>query len=207
MSYVFFAKAYPKTNNVIIATLKTGAADIVAQTVIEGKPVDKARPFVARLISARKFAWGPLELAPWRGVRWTGSETWCSASSVARISECFSTGTRSTYSSGCFQVGCRGAWGTRSSVLVYVASRSRMYIAAACYGCRSYGAQALSDSLISRGARNLPTCAGLSRSEHRQGRPCCSCCRGARVRARAWASASIPTVLSALLQAAQPLCI
>ena len=43
MSYIGFAKAYPKTNNVIIATLKTGAADFVAQTVIEGKPVDKVR--------------------------------------------------------------------------------------------------------------------------------------------------------------------
>mmetsp|Transcript_10115 Transcript_10115/g.22754 ORF Transcript_10115/g.22754 Transcript_10115/m.22754 type:complete len:262 (+) Transcript_10115:76-861(+) len=36
-SYIAFAKAYPFTNNVIIATLKTSAADLVAQTVIEKK--------------------------------------------------------------------------------------------------------------------------------------------------------------------------
>ena len=37
--YLAFAKAFPFTNNVIIATLKTSAADLVAQTVIERKPL------------------------------------------------------------------------------------------------------------------------------------------------------------------------
>lgn len=38
-SYLAFAKAYPFTNNVLIATVKTSAADLVAQCVIERKPV------------------------------------------------------------------------------------------------------------------------------------------------------------------------
>lgn len=40
-SYVAFAKAYPIANNLIIATLKTSAADLVAQCVIERKPFDQ----------------------------------------------------------------------------------------------------------------------------------------------------------------------
>jgi hypothetical protein len=36
-SYVAFAKAFPFANNIIIATLKTSAADLVAQCVIERK--------------------------------------------------------------------------------------------------------------------------------------------------------------------------
>jgi hypothetical protein len=36
-SYVAFAKAFPKANNIIIATAKTGAADLVAQCIMEGK--------------------------------------------------------------------------------------------------------------------------------------------------------------------------
>lgn len=36
-SYIAFAKAFPFANNMIIATLKTSAADLVAQAVIEGK--------------------------------------------------------------------------------------------------------------------------------------------------------------------------
>lgn len=38
-SYVHFAKTFPFTNNVIIATMKTSAADLVAQCVIERKPL------------------------------------------------------------------------------------------------------------------------------------------------------------------------
>lgn len=54
-SYVAFAKAYPVTNNLIIATLKTGAADLMAQTVIERKSfneVDWQRNFVFCLFGA-----------------------------------------------------------------------------------------------------------------------------------------------------------
>lgn len=40
-SYVAFSKAYPVANNLIIATLKTGAADLVAQCVIERKTFDQ----------------------------------------------------------------------------------------------------------------------------------------------------------------------
>lgn len=40
-SYIAFAKAYPVSNNLIIATLKTSAADLVAQTVIERKSFDQ----------------------------------------------------------------------------------------------------------------------------------------------------------------------
>ena len=39
-SYATFAKAYPFANNVIIATVKTAAADLLAQTVIAQTPVD-----------------------------------------------------------------------------------------------------------------------------------------------------------------------
>lgn len=38
-SYVAFAKAYPSANNLIIATVKTSAADLVAQCVIERKSI------------------------------------------------------------------------------------------------------------------------------------------------------------------------
>jgi len=41
LSYVAFAKGYPKTNNIIIATLKTSAADLVAQLAIEQKPLSE----------------------------------------------------------------------------------------------------------------------------------------------------------------------
>ena len=37
LSYGAFARAYPITNNFIIATIKTSAADLLAQTVIENK--------------------------------------------------------------------------------------------------------------------------------------------------------------------------
>lgn len=40
-SYAVFAKTYPITNNLIIATMKTGAADLVAQCVIEQKPLSE----------------------------------------------------------------------------------------------------------------------------------------------------------------------
>jgi len=40
-SYVAFAKAYPIMNNLIIATMKTAAADLMAQCVIEKKPVSE----------------------------------------------------------------------------------------------------------------------------------------------------------------------
>lgn len=36
-SYVTWAKAYPTANNFLIATLKTAAADLIAQTVLEKK--------------------------------------------------------------------------------------------------------------------------------------------------------------------------
>mmetsp|Transcript_31291 Transcript_31291/g.57303 ORF Transcript_31291/g.57303 Transcript_31291/m.57303 type:complete len:261 (-) Transcript_31291:215-997(-) len=54
-SYVAFAKAYPFTNNVMIATLKTSAADLVTQTVIEKKSlkeVDWQRNSVFMLFGA-----------------------------------------------------------------------------------------------------------------------------------------------------------
>ena len=40
-SYVGFAKAYPFANNVLIATCKTSAADLVAQCAIERKPLSE----------------------------------------------------------------------------------------------------------------------------------------------------------------------
>lgn len=40
-SYVEFAKTYPFVNNVGIATVKTAAADLLAQTVIAGTPIDQ----------------------------------------------------------------------------------------------------------------------------------------------------------------------
>ena len=39
--YVDFARTYPFLNNLLIATLKTGAADLLAQTVISGSPITK----------------------------------------------------------------------------------------------------------------------------------------------------------------------
>lgn len=54
-SYLVFAKAYPFTNNVLIATIKTSAADLVAQCVIERKPltqVDWQRNLVFCLFGA-----------------------------------------------------------------------------------------------------------------------------------------------------------
>ena len=39
-SYVAFAKRYPFANNIAIATAKTAAADLLAQTVISGTPLD-----------------------------------------------------------------------------------------------------------------------------------------------------------------------
>jgi len=54
-SYVAFAKANPVANNLIIATIKTGAADLMAQMVIERKPfneVDWQRNFVFCLFGA-----------------------------------------------------------------------------------------------------------------------------------------------------------
>jgi len=54
-SYVRFAKTFPFTNNVIIATLKTSAADLVAQCAIERKPlaeVDWKRNLVFCLFGA-----------------------------------------------------------------------------------------------------------------------------------------------------------
>jgi len=39
-SYVEFAQQYPFANNVAIATVKTAAADLLAQTVIAGTPLD-----------------------------------------------------------------------------------------------------------------------------------------------------------------------
>ncbi|CAE6937313.1 unnamed protein product [Symbiodinium sp. CCMP2592] len=40
-SYVAFAKSFPFTNNLLIATMKTSAADLVAQCVIEQKPLNE----------------------------------------------------------------------------------------------------------------------------------------------------------------------
>jgi hypothetical protein len=40
-SYVHFAKTFPQTNNIIIATAKTSAADLVAQCVIERKSLQE----------------------------------------------------------------------------------------------------------------------------------------------------------------------
>uniref|UniRef100_A0A7S0QAI0 Peroxisomal membrane protein MPV17 n=1 Tax=Coccolithus braarudii TaxID=221442 RepID=A0A7S0QAI0_9EUKA len=40
-SYIAFAKSYPSTNNILIAIIKTGAADLVAQMVIEQKSVSE----------------------------------------------------------------------------------------------------------------------------------------------------------------------
>jgi hypothetical protein len=54
-SYGAFAKAFPFANNIIIATLKTSAADLVAQCVIERKSireVDWKRNFVFCLFGA-----------------------------------------------------------------------------------------------------------------------------------------------------------
>jgi len=54
-SYVAFAKANPFFNNVLIATLKTSAADLVAQCAIEGKPfseIDWQRNMVFCLFGA-----------------------------------------------------------------------------------------------------------------------------------------------------------
>ena len=39
-SYADFAKSQPFANNILIATAKTAAADLLAQTVISGTPVD-----------------------------------------------------------------------------------------------------------------------------------------------------------------------
>jgi hypothetical protein len=39
--YVAFAKSFPFTNNIVIATVKTSAADLVAQMMIEGKSFDQ----------------------------------------------------------------------------------------------------------------------------------------------------------------------
>lgn len=39
-TYVAFAKQYPFANNIAIATAKTAAADLLAQTVISGTPLD-----------------------------------------------------------------------------------------------------------------------------------------------------------------------
>jgi hypothetical protein len=54
-SYVEFAKTYPFVNNVGIATVKTAAADLLAQTVIAGSPVtevDLQRSFLFCLFGA-----------------------------------------------------------------------------------------------------------------------------------------------------------
>ena len=39
-SYVAFAQSYPFANNIMIATVKTAAADLLAQTVIAQTPLD-----------------------------------------------------------------------------------------------------------------------------------------------------------------------
>ncbi len=54
-SYVEFAKAYPFVNNIGIATVKTAAADLLAQTVIAGTPlteIDLQRSFLFCLFGA-----------------------------------------------------------------------------------------------------------------------------------------------------------
>jgi hypothetical protein len=54
-SYAAFAKTFPFANNIIIATVKTSAADLMAQCVLEGKPlgeVDWKRNLVFCLFGA-----------------------------------------------------------------------------------------------------------------------------------------------------------
>lgn len=54
-SYVEFAKKYPFVNNIGIATVKTAAADLLAQTVISGSPlteIDLQRSFLFCLFGA-----------------------------------------------------------------------------------------------------------------------------------------------------------
>jgi hypothetical protein len=92
-SYLAFAKAYPFTNNVLIATIKTSAADLVAQCVIERKPVtqiDWQRNLVFCLFGAVYL--GGFQY--WYQVR--APRTFCAACPAGGTRPCRSVARRST---------------------------------------------------------------------------------------------------------------